>query len=182
MVSDWAAVHNTVNSARNGLDVEMGSIVPFEQFFFANPLLEAVKKGDVDEKLLDEKVKRILRVMYHTKTFNLCRSKGSINTPEHSEVVYKVASEAIVLLKNDGQLLPVNQSGIKSIAIIGDNATSKFAQGGFGAGVKARYEVTPLEGFKNRLGNGIALRYAQGYREKYLPGKNEFFHLKLPSN
>ena len=176
VVSDWAAVHNTVNSARNGLDVEMGSIVPFEQFFFANPLLEAVKKGDVDEKLLDEKVKRILRVMYHTKTFNLCRSKGSINTPEHSEVVYKVASEAIVLLKNDGQLLPVNQSGIKSIAIIGDNATSKFAQGGFGAGVKARYEVTPLEGFKNRLGNGIALRYAQGYREKYLPGKNEFFH------
>ncbi len=171
VISDWAAVHNSVNSAKYGLDIEMGSNLPFDQFYFANPLLEAVKKGEVEESLIDEKVKRILRVMYNVKNMDLARKKGSINTAEHSEVVYKVASEAIVLLKNKERVLPVDLSKVKSIAVIGDNATSTFALGGFGAGVKARYEVTALQGLKNRLGDAVELRYAQGYCEKYLPGK-----------
>ncbi len=171
VVSDWGAVHNTVNSAKNGLDVEMGSGLPFSNFFFANPLLEAVQNGSVEESLIDDKVKRILRVMFNVKKMDQSRKKGSINTPEHSEVAYQVASEAVVLLKNNESILPVDLYSTKSIAVIGDNAATTFALKGFGAGVKTRYEVTALQGLKNRLGDKCEIRYAQGYKEKYLPGK-----------
>jgi len=78
-----------------------------------------------------------------------------------------------VLLKNDRHLLPLNTSAIKSIAVIGDNATRTFHLGGFGAGVKARYEVTALAGLQNRLGKTIDIKYAQGYSGVYRPdGKN----------
>ena len=92
---------------------------------------------------------------------------GKINTPEHSKTVYDIASESIVLLKNDKHLLPLNTSAIKSIAVIGDNATHTFHLGGFGAGVKARYEVTALAGLQNRLGNKMTIKYAQGYSGVY---------------
>ncbi len=70
-------------------------------------------------------------------------------------------------------MLPLNTSGIKSIAVIGDNATHKFHLGGFGAGVKARYEVTALAGLQSRLGKTINIKYAQGYSGVYRPyGKN----------
>jgi beta-glucosidase len=69
-----------------------------------------------------------------------------------------------VLLKNDKHLLPLKANGYKTIAVIGDNATHKFATGGFGAGVKAKYEVTSLEGLQSRLGNAAAITFAQGYK------------------
>src|SRR6185312_1174686 len=92
---------------------------------------------------------------------------GSINTPAHSKTAYDIACESIVLLKNEKHLLPLNTSSIKSIAVIGDNATHTFHLGGFGAGVKARYEVTALAGLKNRLGNSVTIKYAQGYSGVY---------------
>src|SRR6185503_14539199 len=94
---------------------------------------------------------------------------GSINTPAHSKTAYDIASESIVLLKNEKHLLPLNTSSIKSIAVIGDNATHTFHLGGFGAGVKARYEVTALAGLKNRLGDKVTINYAQGYSGVYRP-------------
>src|SRR6185312_9650812 len=98
---------------------------------------------------------------------------GSINTPAHSKTAYDIACESIVLLKNDKHLLPLNTSGIKSIAVIGDNATHTFHLGGFGAGVKARYEVTALASLQNKLGKAVNIKYAQGYSTVYRPyGKN----------
>jgi beta-glucosidase len=173
VVSDWAAVHNTVKAVNGGLDIEMGSIGAFENFFMANPLVEAVKKGEVKEAQLDEKVRRILRVMFNLKTTDSTRMKGQFVCPEHSQVVYQTAAEAIVLLKNDKNVLPLDASKIKTMAVIGDNANRTFAAGGFGAGVKAKYEVTALQGLKNRLGNSVDIRFAKGYTEKYLKGRND---------
>ena len=93
--------------------------------------------------------------------------KGHINTPAHSKAAYDIAGEAIVLLKNDVSMLPLNTNAIKSIAVIGDNATHKFATGGFGAGVKARYEVNAMEGLQSRLGKKVAIRFSQGYSGRY---------------
>jgi beta-glucosidase len=59
---------------------------------------------------------------------------------------------------------------IKTLAVIGDNALQKYASGGFGAGVKARYEVTPLDGLKNRTGNSVKIEFAQGYKPEYTKG------------
>ncbi|WP_448697482.1 glycoside hydrolase family 3 C-terminal domain-containing protein [Mucilaginibacter sp. AW1-3] len=166
VMSDWGGTHSTVNAAKNGLDLEMGSSGPFEKWYFADPLFEAVKEGKVSEKLIDEKVHRILWVIYHTSLVPHPMS-GSLNTPAHSKAVYDIAAESIVLLKNQKHLLPLNTQGVKSIAVIGDNATHTFATGGFGAGVKAKYEVTALQGLKNRLGNHIDIRFAQGYKGNY---------------
>ncbi|MGZ3778846.1 MAG: glycoside hydrolase family 3 C-terminal domain-containing protein, partial [Mucilaginibacter sp.] len=172
VISDWGGTHSTVMAANNGLDLEMGSGPKYDSYFFATKLLDSVKAGKVSMKVIDEKVHRILWVMYHTN-MSINPPAGKINTAEHSKTVYDIAAESIVLLKNDKHLLPLNTSSIKSIAVIGDNATHTFHLGGFGAGVKARYEVTPLAGLQNRLGKKVEIKFAQGYSGFYRQhGKN----------
>jgi len=174
VISDWGGTHSTVAAANNGLDLEMGSNPPYNTYYFADKLLDSVKAGKVSVKVIDEKVHRILWVLYHTDmSANL--PKGSINTPAHSKTVYDIAAESIVLLKNDKHLLPLNTSAIKSLAVIGDNATRTFHLGGFGAGVKAKYEVTALAGLQNRLGKTIDIKYAKGYSGAYRFGSNKTF-------
>ncbi|HVS93840.1 MAG TPA: glycoside hydrolase family 3 C-terminal domain-containing protein [Mucilaginibacter sp.] len=166
VISDWGGTHSTVKAANNGLDLEMGSRPPYDTYFFADKLLDSVKAGKVSEKVIDDKVRHILWVIYHT-SMAANPPAGKMNTPEHSKTVYDIASESIVLLKNDKRLLPLNTSSLKSIAVIGDNATHTFHLGGFGAGVKARYEVTPLAALQHRLGNKLTINYAQGYSGEY---------------
>jgi len=170
VISDWGGTHTTVNAANHGLDLEMGSGPKYDSYFFAKKLLDSVKAGRVSMKVIDEKVSRILWVMYHT-SMSENQPEGKLNTPEHSKTVYDIASESIVLLKNDQHLLPINTSAIKSIAVIGDNATRTFHLGGFGAGVKARYEVTALAGLQDRLGKTVEIKYAQGYSGVYKPAR-----------
>ena len=162
VISDWGGTHSTVKAANNGLDVEMGSNPPYENYYFAKALLDSVKAGKVSEKTINEKVDRILWVLYHT-SLKENRPKGSINTLEHSNIVYDIASESIVLLKNERQLLPLQKANLKNVAVIGDNAIRTFHLGGFGAGVKARYEITALQGLKNALGKNVNILFAQGY-------------------
>lgn len=168
VVSDWAAVHSTAKTLKNGLDIEMGTPKPFNEFFLADKLIAAVKSGEVSEAEIDLHVKRILRVLFQVKAMGGGeRAKGSIATEAHYQDAYKIASEAIVLLKNDNNALPLKLDGVKSIAVIGNNATKKNALGGFGAGVKTKREITPLEGLKNRLPSSIKINYAEGYLERY---------------
>ncbi len=174
VISDWAAVHSSVKSLKNGLDVEMGSPLPFESFYLAKPLMDSIAAGKIEEKVIDEKVKRILRVMFAVKSIDPeGRVKGSINTVEHKDLVYKIASESVILLKNSENILPVQTSKIKSIAVIGDNAMRKHAAGGFGAGVKTKNEISPLQGLKNKLPAGVTIHYAQGYKENYTDADNK---------
>jgi beta-glucosidase len=172
VISDWGGTHSTVDAANHGLDLEMGSRPPYNTYFFADKLLDSVKAGKVSMKVINDKVHRELWVLFHTDmSVNL--PAGKINTPAHSKTAYDIAAESIVLLKNDQNLLPLHTAGIKSIAVIGDNATHTFHSGGFGAGVKARYEVTALQGLQNRLGKTVDIKYAQGYSGVYRPyGKN----------
>ena len=168
VISDWAAVHSTVKSLKNGLDIEMGTNKPFDEFYLAQPLIDAVKAGEIEEEELDKHVKRILHVMFELKSIDdKGRTEGSLHTEAHFKDAYTIASESVVLLKNENNILPLQIDGIKSIAVIGDNATKKNALGGFGAGVKTKREVTPLEGLKNRLPESITINYARGYSERY---------------
>tara|TARA_Y100001935_G_scaffold255663_1_gene270935 strand:- start:108425 stop:110605 length:2181 start_codon:yes stop_codon:yes gene_type:complete len=169
VMSDWGATHSTVESAMYGLDIEMGDGEEgtYNEVYLADPLIEAVENGEVPESIVDDMASRIVRVLLNVKKNDPERNKGAINTPEHHKLVYDVASESIVLLKNEKNLLPLNTSEISSIAVIGDNATQKLASGGFGAGVKVEYEVTPLEGLKNKLPENIEINFAQGYDEIY---------------
>ncbi|MDP4291636.1 MAG: glycoside hydrolase family 3 C-terminal domain-containing protein, partial [Bacteroidota bacterium] len=178
VISDWGGTHSTIDAANNGLDLEMGTNPPYDKNYFANPLLEAVKAGKVSMNVIDEKVRRILYVTFQT-SLSGNKNPGSINTPEHSRTAYDIAAESIVLLKNEKHLLPLN-ANIKSIAVIGDNATHTFHLGGFGAGVKARYEVTALAGLKNRLGQHVNITFAQGYSGVYKTGNKVNNQIKKP--
>nr|WP_294927502.1 glycoside hydrolase family 3 C-terminal domain-containing protein [uncultured Flavobacterium sp.] len=168
VVSDWAAVHSTVKSLKSGLDIEMGTPKPFNEFFLADKLIAAAKNKEISEAEIDIHVKRILRTLFQVKAMGgKDRVKGSIATEAHYQDAYKIAAEAIVLLKNENNALPLKLDGVKSIAVIGNNATKKNALGGFGAGVKTKREVTPLEGLKNRLPSSVKINYAEGYLERY---------------
>lgn len=173
VVSDWAAVHSTVKSLENGLDIEMGTPKPFNEYYLADKLIAAYKAGEISEEEINKHVKRILGVLFQVKAIDgENRTKGSLSTDAHFQDSYDVASEAIVLLKNDKNILPLKLEGVKSIAVIGNNATKKNALGGFGAGVKTKREVTPLEGLQNRLPKDIKIQYAEGYLERYSKNEN----------
>lgn len=168
VISDWGAVHNTVEALQNGTDVEMGtdlSMLPnpdYSKFYLADTVATVVKNGTVKESVLDDKVRRILRVMYKTNMFGK-REEGVVNTKEHQETVLKIAEEAMVLLKND-HILPVKKESVKSIAVIGANADRKNAGAGGSSQVNAKYEVTPLAGLKNLVGDAAKITYSEGYR------------------
>jgi beta-glucosidase len=176
VISDWNAVHTSVNSLKSGLDIEMGTPKPFNEFFLADPLIDSVKAGKISEAEIDNHVKRIMQLMYTVKSMGgKERTAGSINTEAHFKDAYDIASESIILLKNDKDLLPISTSDIKTVAVIGNNATKKNALGGFGAGVKTKREITPLEGLKNRLPESIKVNYTEGYQERYAPKKEAIF-------
>lgn len=174
VVSDWAAVHSTVKSLENGLDIEMGTPKPFNEFFLADKLIAAAKNGEISEEEIDKHVRRILRVLFQVKAIDgENRTKGSLATEAHYQDSYKIASEAIVLLKNNKKLLPLELENVKSIAVIGNNATKTNALRGFGAGVKTKREITPLDGLKSKLPENIVINYAEGYLERYSKNEND---------
>ena len=144
-------------------------------------IIDSVRAGKVTGETIDKMVHRILWVIYKT-ALSSNRPKGSLNTPAHSKAVYDIASESIVLLKNEKHLLPLRTDGIKTIAVIGDNAVRTNHLGGFGAGVKARYEITPLQGLQNDLEKKVQITFAQGYRPRMFNPRNKNVDLNLPDS
>lgn len=168
LMTDWAAAHSTVKAALTGLDLEMGTeIKDYNEWYFANPLIKAVEDGKVPVAVVNEKVENVLRVMVKTKMFDEGnREKGKMNTPEHQKAAYNSAAEAAVLLQNKGSFLPINFNKIKSVAIIGDNATRKHCGAGLSSEIKALYEITPLQAIQQKFGAKIKVNFAQGYEKQ----------------
>ena len=176
-VTDWGAAHSTIPSMEAGLDLEMGTLIDkYEDWYYANPLIEAVKSGKIPMSLVDEKVGDVLRVMIKTNVLDPKKrfGPGSMNTKEHQQATYDAAAEAIVLFKNQNNLLPLDFSSIKSLAVIGDNATRKHSNGGLSSEIKAVYEVTPLEALRAKWGDKVDIRFAQGYEKlsTFVEGSN----------
>jgi beta-glucosidase len=170
VMSDWGAVHFTREALLNGTDLEMGTDLgmpkprDYHKFFMGDTVISLVKSGQIRESVVDEKVRRILRVMFRTHMMDHGRKKGEYNTPAHQQTALKVAEEGIVLLKNDDHILPLDKASIKSIAVIGVNAARPQAGGGGSSQIKAFYEITPLKGLQTLAGEGIRINYSQGYR------------------
>lgn len=170
VVSDWAGTHNTNEAALNGLDIEMGTGTDglsfsvenaYDYYFLANPFLEKIKNEEISEEVVNEKVRRILRLMLRTN-MNPHRSFGRMNNVEHSNVARNIANQGIVLLKNENSFLPIDANKKIKIAIIGENATRSMTIGGGSSELKAKYEISPLEGLKKRFKNA-EFTYSLGY-------------------
>ena len=171
VISDWGGVNDTKQAIHNGLDMEFGSWTnglswgtsnAYDNYFLAKPYSTMIARGEVGTKELDEKVSRILRLSFLT-TMNKNRPFGSFGTEEHAKAGLKIAEEGIVLLQNNNNILPINLSKTKKIAVIGENAIKMMTVGGGSSSLKAKYEITPLEGLKKRIGNQAEIVYARGY-------------------
>ena len=184
VISDWGSVHDTKKTAEVSMDLEMSVDPKFDEYYFAKPLIEAVEKGEVSMDDVDAKVRNILRLMYRLKMIgpdSVNRKAGAYNTKAHQETTLRAAREAIVLLKNEENVLPITEERIamepgmlapkkKRIAVIGRNAEYLHANGGGSAEIKALYEISPLMGIKTQLGGNVDVVYAEGY---YAPDNKE---------
>lgn len=165
VISDWSSAHSTEESALYGLDMEMGTGTDglgtttanhYDQYFLANPFLEKLKNGEIPEFIVDDKVRRILRLMYRTNMSD-DRPLGRANNKEHHEVARKVATEGIVLLKNEDNFFPIEDRKDLTIAVIGENATRSMTAGGGSSELKPKFEISPLEGIRARYKNATIL-------------------------
>jgi len=168
VISDWGGVHSTVGAVTAGMNVEMPG-----SRFMGQALLDSVKAGMVSEAVIDQRVREILRVRLTVKPIaKEVANSQPVGNPEEMNTALEVARRSIVLLKNGPvaqkkeamPLLPIDTKRVKHIAVIGENAVTKMALGGVGAGVKTRCEITPLEGLKAALGNSVKMTYAPGYK------------------
>ena len=163
-VSDWGGTHSTMGAMLHGLNVQMTG-----SNYLGQPVIDSIATGALTESLVDEKVRQILRVRYAIEAIPADVANTQMTSqPESQRIALKVAEKSIVLLKNQGGVLPLSKD-IKKIAVIGQNAVLKTQSGGVGAGVKALYEITPLQGIQKRAGNSIEVAYAPGY--KNFPGR-----------
>lgn len=171
VVSDWGAVNNTEQAIKNGLDLEFGSWTnglsagtknAYDNYYLAQPYLNLIKSGKVGTKELDDKVTRLLNLAYKT-TMNKNKPLGNVGSEDHKAVAKQVGEEGIVLLKNQNNLLPIDLTKVKTIAVIGENAITMMTVGGGSSSLKAKYETLPLDGIKSRFGKQAEVKFARGY-------------------
>lgn len=170
VVSDWGGTHDTRQAIANGLDMEFGTtdakrvdkINDYNNYYLARPYLELIRNGEVGTAELDEKVRHILRLAFLTN-MNRNRPFGSLCTREHADAGLKIAGEGIVLLQNNNNVLPIDLGKVKRIAVIGENAVKMMTVGGGSSSLKVKYEISPLDGLKKRVGSRAEVAYARGY-------------------
>lgn len=171
VISDWGGAHDTDQAITNGLDMEFGSWTnglsngasnAYDNYYLAMPYLQRIQEGKVGTKELDDKVRRILRLAFRT-TMNTSRPWGAILSPEHYEAARRIGEEGIVLLQNEGGLLPINLDKAMKIAVIGENAIKMMTVGGGSSSLKVQREISPLDGIRQRVGNQVEVVYARGY-------------------
>lgn len=168
VVSDWGGVHDADEVIAAGLDMEFGSWTDglnngitnaYDNYYMANPYLERLADGRASVEDLDRKVRRVLRLAFRTN-MNRNRPYGSFVSPEHSAAARRIGADGIVLLRNEGGLLPM-RDGAK-VLVVGENAIKSMIVGGGSSSLKSRYEVSPLEGLRARFGSDN-VAYARGY-------------------
>jgi beta-glucosidase len=177
LISDWSSAHSTKEAALYGLDIEMGTGTDglgtttanhYDQYYLALPFLKAIQKGEIPESYVDDKVRRILRLMFRTN-MKPNRPFGRMNNKEHHEVARKVGREGIVLLKNENNFFPVEDKKGITIAVIGENATRGMAKGGGSSELKPQFEISPLQGIQERYKNATIV-HTMGFES----GRSEY--------
>ncbi|MDR1552237.1 MAG: glycoside hydrolase family 3 C-terminal domain-containing protein [Prevotellaceae bacterium] len=170
-VSDWGGVHDTKEAVNNGLDMEFGTWTngmnfgksnAYDEYFMAQPYLNLLKNKEASEEQLNDKVRRILRLIFRTNMSSE-RKYGSFGSPEHAATGRKIAEEGIVLLQNNNNILPIDIEKTKKILVVGENALKSMTVGGGSSSLKAKYEISPLEGIRLRAGDNAEIKYVAGY-------------------
>jgi beta-glucosidase len=178
VVSDWGSTYSTVGPVNAGMDLEMPGGEPVRSWLMTEgakkvgnggdwlspeKVLPEVAAGRITVATLDDNVGSILRTMFVSGVFDRApTAPGEIDTPAQRAVARHGAAESIVLLKNDGNLLPLDPAKIKSLAVIGPSAAVARTGGGGSSLVHPNYSITPLSGIKERAGDSMQISYALG--------------------
>lgn len=171
VISDWGGVHDTREAIFKGLDMEFGTWTDglnwgatnaYGNYYLANPYLELLRRGEVGTGELDDKARRVLRLIFRT-AMNSRKPFGSLCSPEHNAAARRIAGEGMVLLKNYGGVLPVDLSKTKKLLVVGENAVKMMTVGGGSSSLKVKHECTPLEGIRAAVGDKAEVLYERGY-------------------
>lgn len=171
VISDWGGAHDTEEAIHNGLDMEFGSWTDglsdgtsnaYDNYYLANPYLKLIKEGKVGTRELDDKVRRVLRLIFRT-SMNRNKPFGSLCSEAHYDAARRIGESGIVLLQNNNNVLPIDLNKTKRIAVIGENAIKMMTVGGGSSSLKAQHEISPLEGIRNKVGDRAEVVYARGY-------------------
>lgn len=159
VISDWYGTYSD-NVPAAGLDLEM----PGPARWMGENVLKAVQGGTLEEAEIDDKVRRILRTLERTGALDKPEiiEEQSVDAPDHRALIRKAGGEAIVLLKNDDSLLPIESEKVRSVAIIGRPAKTVTFQGGGSSEVNPHYIIHPLEAIQTRYDSAIEITYAPG--------------------
>lgn len=170
VISDWGGAHNTDEAVHNGLDLEFGTWTggatwgrsnSYDNYFLAAPYLDGIKSGKYTTDELDDKARRVLRLIFRTKMSGN-QKWGALCSDEHYAAARKIAGEGIVLLKNERNILPIDINAKPKILVVGENAIKMMTIGGGSTSLKVQREISPLEGIKNMFG-AENVKYARGY-------------------
>ncbi len=160
VMSDWGAVHETVGVVNAGNDLEM----PGPGFLAPDNVAQALRRGRITQAAVDDSVKRILRTMARVGLLDgpHVPNHALVNSPQHQRLAFEAAAKSMVLLKNDGALLPLDIAHVRSIAVIGPAVTAMQLGASGSPSVQPFYAISPLDGITMRVGKTVAIRYAQG--------------------
>lgn len=168
VISDWGGAHDTEQAVNNGLDMEFGTFTnglswslsnAYANYYLSDPFLKGINEGKYTMDVLDNKVRRVLRLMFRT-VMDRNRPFGSFVSPEHIAAARKIGAESIVLLRNDGGILPIKNA--RKILVVGENAVKMMTVGGGSSSLKVKNEVSPLEGIRERFADAKVV-YERGY-------------------
>ncbi len=171
VVSDWGGCHDTDQAVKNGLDMEFGSWTnglssgtknAYDNYYLSTPYMKAIKEGKYTTKELDDKVRRVLRLFFRT-TMNTKRPHGFLCSDQHYAAARQIADEGIVLLQNNGGVLPIDKNKVHRVLVVGENAIKMMTVGGGSSSLKVQHEILPLDGLRNKLGKNVEVDYARGY-------------------
>ena len=174
LVSDWGGTTNTQEAVFGGLDIEMGTFTDgklresefgYDDYYLAKPFEQLINEGKVPMSVLDDKVARVLRLMFRTG-MNPQKVIGSMCSEAHYEACRQIGEEGIVMLKNEKDILPLSSSIYNKVLVVGENATRSLTQGGGSSELKTLKDVSPLEAISSQLStlnSQLSTDYAQGY-------------------
>ncbi|HYD45503.1 MAG TPA: glycoside hydrolase family 3 C-terminal domain-containing protein [Phenylobacterium sp.] len=164
VVSDWSAVRSTAPAANAGLDLEM----PGPPRRFGDKLLAAAQAGEVAEAQIDDNARRVLRLILRSGLLDGPRPAGELRTPRHRRIALEAAAEGMVLLKNEGETLPLPRT-VRRLAVIGPNAVRCLLQGGGSSQVVTGKSASPAEALRAHLGEAVEVIEAQGVDNDIVP-------------
>lgn len=171
VISDWGGTHDTEEAIHNGLDLEFGTWTngltqgytnAYDSYYLAQPYLKQIREGKVGTEELDDKARRVLRLIFRT-AMNVNKPYGSLVSEAHIEAARQIGEEGVVLLKNDNHTLPIDLSTKPRIAVVGENAIKMMTVGGGSSSLKVAAEVSPLDGLRKAVGESGEVLYARGY-------------------